>query len=316
MNAIERYLDGSLDVTDFVYLLNNNNLLQNEVRFLLPEKVKNDKSDPFWNNNLYSSYKEVNFDTFELLKRLCHFDNSFGDNVNLYYYLLDVYKINHPDISFVGLFFASVYYRIKNADTPTWLDYGIWIITVILVTPIIIIERNKKKKASQYPYFICITPMSFDVLIEEISRSTKLHKIERGWYYYGDARFGSKVMCIFSNMYQYSEDSLASLQDNLYEQAWEDCGLKKRISMADAKNLIIIFINTVDSDNDALQKVIYKKAASTSSTFGNVFDAYVVLSDGVVYIPRCTSTEFFEEAQFNNAVKYLCDLFEDLEDVS
>ena len=100
MSVLTDFLDGSMEIEEFRTQLKSNEALQAEVRFLLPDSVIENKGDSFWKHYSYEAYKRDAFDTLEHIKRICRFDNSFGDNLNIFGIILRAYRVTHPD--FVG----------------------------------------------------------------------------------------------------------------------------------------------------------------------------------------------------------------------
>ncbi len=146
MSVITDFLDGSMGIEEFQVRLNNNEALQAEVRFLLPDSIIENKEHSFWKKVSYSAYERDAFDTLEHIKRICSFDHSFGDNLNLFSIILSAYRVNHPD--FIG---TSDYERLvdcylENVCEKYEGDEVLPIIQSIIKSMIDITPKSKRNK--------------------------------------------------------------------------------------------------------------------------------------------------------------------------
>lgn len=100
MNVFEQLLTGEMEMSEFVYLLKNDQAVRAEINKLIPEQAKGNKEHAFWSTRLsYSSLKNFNFDLLQFLAWIARFDGSIGDNLNIFDIIQAVYLYHYPDLS-------------------------------------------------------------------------------------------------------------------------------------------------------------------------------------------------------------------------
>lgn len=98
MNIIEQMLTGQMEMSDFVYLLKNNEEIKSEINSLIPDQAKGNREHVFWHKRIsYTSLQNNDFNLLQFLNWLVRFDGSIGDNLNIFSIIQTVYLYHHPD---------------------------------------------------------------------------------------------------------------------------------------------------------------------------------------------------------------------------
>ena len=100
LTIIEQFLCGSLDIKLFMKMVREESVLQDTIRTLMPKEAIRNRDYPLWAKVSYDAYEKCNFDCLEHLYEICRFDDSFGDNLNFFSILKNVYKFVNPKFQF------------------------------------------------------------------------------------------------------------------------------------------------------------------------------------------------------------------------
>jgi len=100
LTIIEQFLDGSLDIKPFMKMVREDRVLQDSIRALMPKEAIRNRDYPLWTKVSYEAYEKCNFDCLEYLFKICRFDGSFGDNLNCFSILKNVYSFVNPELPF------------------------------------------------------------------------------------------------------------------------------------------------------------------------------------------------------------------------
>lgn len=95
---IENMLTGQIEMRVFVAALKSDAALQDYMRSLIPNDAINNPQHPLWAKTAYESYKRNGFDFLRFLNWICKFDDSLGDNLNIFSCVSKVYTHTHPQI--------------------------------------------------------------------------------------------------------------------------------------------------------------------------------------------------------------------------
>ncbi len=97
MERIFKFMSGEMDIKDFIKQLLNDKELQEKVDALIPPEAITDRQHPIWKQATYDVYKNENFSCMNYLRRICKFDNTCGDNLDMFYTIFDLFSYNYPD---------------------------------------------------------------------------------------------------------------------------------------------------------------------------------------------------------------------------
>ena len=97
METIESFLSGEMSVRDFVAALQCDDQLRKQVNGLMPSDAINEPQHDIWKRFSYETASLCGFEIVAILKKLCVFDNSLGDNLNVFATISFFYIFNYPD---------------------------------------------------------------------------------------------------------------------------------------------------------------------------------------------------------------------------
>lgn len=103
-NLLEQMLAGKMAMCTFTSLLRTNDRLQMYVRDLIPSEAINSGQHDFWKRISYDAFRRNQFDFIKFLYSLCRFDESVGDNLNIFSFMKNVYTYSHPDFKCTTLY--------------------------------------------------------------------------------------------------------------------------------------------------------------------------------------------------------------------
>lgn len=98
VEMIEKLLMGQIEILEFLSAFCADAGLCNTLRDLLPTDAVNNPQHELWKKISYDSFKQNQFDLIKLLKWICRFDGSFGDNLNLFSTIKIIYTYANPSI--------------------------------------------------------------------------------------------------------------------------------------------------------------------------------------------------------------------------
>lgn len=98
MNPIEQMLTGQMEMREFVTLLQSDSELQHTISKLVPQDAIANPNHTYWTHIYYNGLSKNNFDYYQFILSLCHFDNSIGDNLDLFSLLYRGYCYHHPEL--------------------------------------------------------------------------------------------------------------------------------------------------------------------------------------------------------------------------
>lgn len=97
--TIEAMLTRELSMADFTARLDTDEELEASLRNLVPPDALDNPSHLLWSQLSYSAMQESHFDCLELLDRLCRYDGSLGDNLNIFDFIRRIYCCRHPELT-------------------------------------------------------------------------------------------------------------------------------------------------------------------------------------------------------------------------
>ena len=104
MDSLEKMLTGELHVRDYLELLRSDPSLQAQLRNLVPQEARGCPAHPLWKRFSYTAFSDVNFDLLAFLRRICRFDGSLGDNLNVYSSISGVYQSRNPALPLTNVY--------------------------------------------------------------------------------------------------------------------------------------------------------------------------------------------------------------------
>ena len=96
MNTIEEMLTGQIEMSDFIAQLKSDSNLQSAIRNLVPYEAAHSENHPLWKRISFESFQNSNYDFLHFLCKLCQFDGTIGDNLNVWSPIYKVYSYYHP----------------------------------------------------------------------------------------------------------------------------------------------------------------------------------------------------------------------------
>lgn len=94
---IQQMLSNQINMRAFLALVNSNPNLINTLNALIPEDSKNNPKHPIWSKYSYDAMEKVAFDLWNEINRIALFDDSLGDNLNIFGIIRTFYCYSHPD---------------------------------------------------------------------------------------------------------------------------------------------------------------------------------------------------------------------------
>ena len=104
MNTIELMLTGKIEMPLFVHMFKSNHLLQKEIDGLIPTDAITNTEHDLWKSMSYEALQKTNFCLSSFIEHLCKFDNSPGDNLNLFGTIRRIYTFASPGISCTNIY--------------------------------------------------------------------------------------------------------------------------------------------------------------------------------------------------------------------
>lgn len=100
MIFVSKMLTGEISMKEYLTLLESNVSLQQELRDLMPKDAVNNPQHPLWKATCYENMKNYyNFDLYKRVRKQFRFDDSIGDNLNIFGAIEIVYKYSgQPEI--------------------------------------------------------------------------------------------------------------------------------------------------------------------------------------------------------------------------
>ena len=100
MNTIEEMLTGQIEMSDFIAQLKSDSNLQSAIRNLVPYEAAHSENHPLWKRISFESFQNSNYDFLHFLCKLCQFDGTIGDNLNVWSPIYKVYSYYHPELPY------------------------------------------------------------------------------------------------------------------------------------------------------------------------------------------------------------------------
>lgn len=91
-------LTGQIEMKEFVTVLQSDKESQDTISKLVPQEAVNNPEHEYWTTAPYKALEQNSFDYYRLLLKICHFDDSIGDNLNLFSSLARGYQYYHPEL--------------------------------------------------------------------------------------------------------------------------------------------------------------------------------------------------------------------------
>lgn len=102
MSTIELMLTGHIEMEEFISLLTQDPILQNDVRNLIPQDAVDNPEHAFWKQISYESLKKNNYDFLAFLSWMCRFDGTISDNLNIFGAVRSAYSYYCPQLNVTG----------------------------------------------------------------------------------------------------------------------------------------------------------------------------------------------------------------------
>ena len=103
-DVLIQFLTGKMESKDFIAAVISSAALQDRIAALVPQEAVHNKEHPFWQNISYSGLESDGFDAWKHLCRLCVFDGSLGDSLNVFGSLKAMFKYYAPDLPYTTFY--------------------------------------------------------------------------------------------------------------------------------------------------------------------------------------------------------------------
>ena len=99
-NIVESMLIGEIDMPEFILEVRQNPAAMDQVVNTIPQDAVRNPSHGLWKNISYDWARLCDFNAWEGICNLCRFDNSIGDNLNIWGTLHAIYSYSYPDLPY------------------------------------------------------------------------------------------------------------------------------------------------------------------------------------------------------------------------
>lgn len=96
MEEIQAMLSGEMEMNDFAAVLHADPKVQDALNRLIPEDAKNNKKHAIWEKCSFQAMVRYGFNLYAYLCGRFKFDNSLGDNLNIFGWVSRVYRYRDP----------------------------------------------------------------------------------------------------------------------------------------------------------------------------------------------------------------------------
>lgn len=100
MDTLVRFLEGKMPAEEFCAALQNDSILQEEIRKLVPKDAVMNPAHPVWKSFSYDALRNCDFDCLRLLQKIGRFDGTLGDALNIHSAIRHFYSFKHPDLAY------------------------------------------------------------------------------------------------------------------------------------------------------------------------------------------------------------------------
>ena len=94
---IQQMLSAQISMRAFLDVISSNSDLISCINNLIPNDSINNVEHPIWLSFSYDAMEKVNFKIWDEIKNIASFDNSLGDNLNIFGVVKIFYCYSHPD---------------------------------------------------------------------------------------------------------------------------------------------------------------------------------------------------------------------------
>lgn len=99
-NIVESMLIGEIEMREFILEVNRNPEAMEQVISTIPKDAIRNPSHGLWKNISYDWARFGSFNVWEGICNICRFDDSIGDNLNIWGTLQRIYSYTHPDLPY------------------------------------------------------------------------------------------------------------------------------------------------------------------------------------------------------------------------
>lgn len=97
---IQQMLSNQISMREFLQLISSNKDIVNYINTLVPNDSKNNPGHPIWRQFSYDALKAEDFALWDEVKKVCRFDDSLGDNLNIFEIIRVFYCYSHPNFQY------------------------------------------------------------------------------------------------------------------------------------------------------------------------------------------------------------------------
>ena len=99
-NIVESMLIGEIPMSEFILEVNRTPEAMEQVISIIPKEAIRNPSHGLWQKISYDWARLCDFNAWEGLCNICRFDNSIGDNLNIWGTLQRIYSYSYPNLPY------------------------------------------------------------------------------------------------------------------------------------------------------------------------------------------------------------------------
>lgn len=104
MTVLEQMLSGQIEISEYIYLLTSDSVLQNELNNIIPHSAINNSEHPLWKLVSYPFLFKYNFDLYNCIISFHRLDDSIGDNLNIFGLIERIYYYTFPNFTYTTIY--------------------------------------------------------------------------------------------------------------------------------------------------------------------------------------------------------------------
>lgn len=99
-NILESMLTGEIKMSEFIDQINQNPVAMELVATIIPQDAVNNPDHGLWQKISYDWARMCGFNAWEGICNICRFDDSIGDNLNIWGTLHAIYSYSYPNLPY------------------------------------------------------------------------------------------------------------------------------------------------------------------------------------------------------------------------
>lgn len=99
-NIIESMLIGKIEMREFIQTIQEDHQAMESIVNIIPQEAINNRNHELWKNISYDWARMCGFNAWEGICNICRFDDSIGDNLNIWGTLHAIYSYSYPNLPY------------------------------------------------------------------------------------------------------------------------------------------------------------------------------------------------------------------------